>query len=310
MVRKGWQAVVDKGKLTIFTPAYNRGYIIGRLYESLKKQTVYDFEWLVIDDGSTDETQELFEQWTQEKNPFLIRYYKVPNGGKHRAVNRGVELAQGDLFFIVDSDDYVTEDAVECILQWERELPKGPSERFAGVAGARGYSTEKMIGRGHGREYVDCTSQERLLYGIEGDKAEVFYTEILRQFPFPTFEGEKFLTESVVWFAIGAKGYKLRWYDRIIALGAYLEDGLTANNMELFYRNPRGYMLSLRSDLDYLPLSLKQRLGHYAAYVKTGRQLGIPFKELRLQLHVSALTLRIACLLKWGKERLTRKKPS
>ena len=152
---------------------------------------------------------------------------------------------------------------------------------------------------------MDCTSQERSLYGIEGDKAEVFYTEILRQFPFPTFEGEKFLTESVVWFAIGAKGYKLRWYDRIIALGAYLEDGLTANNMELFYRNPRGYMLSLRSDLDYL-----QRLGHYAAYVKTGRQLGIPFKELRLQLHVSALTLRIACLLKWGKERLTRKKPS
>ena len=301
---------MDKVKLTVFTPAYNRGYILDRLYASLKSQTVHEFEWLVIDDGSTDNTQELFQKWTEENHPFSIRYYKVPNGGKHRAINRGVELAQGALFFIVDSDDYITEDAVETILKWERELPQNPPYPFAGVAGARGYTKEKMIGRGHGKDYVDCSAQERAFYGIIGDKAEVFYTDILKQFPFPSFEGENFLTESVVWFAIGSKGYKLRWYDRIIYIGAYLEDGLTANNMQLFYRNPRGYLLSLKSDLDHLPLNKKQRLGHYAVYAKVGRQLGMSSREIRSQLQISAVTLTIACFLKWGKDCLKRFNPS
>ncbi len=297
-------------QLTVFTPAYNRGYILDQLYTSLKNQTVYEFEWLVIDDGSTDNTQELIQKWINENPPFSIRYYQVPNGGKHRAINRGVQLARGKLFFIVDSDDHLTEDAVETVLRWERELPQNPPCPFAGVAGARGYTQEQMIGRGHGKPYVDCSAQERTLYGIMGDKAEVFYTEILKQFPFPSFEGETFLTESVVWLAIGSKGYKLRWYDRIIYIGAYLEDGLTAHNMDLFYRNPRGYLLSLQSDLKHLPLSQKQRLGHYAVYAKVGKRLGMSSKEIRSQLGVSTLTIKMACFLMWGKDLLKRFKSS
>ena len=105
-------------KITVFTPTYNRAYIIENLYRSLQRQTVKDFEWLVIDDGSTDNTQELFDKWISEENAFPIRYYKQRNGGKCRAINRALDLAQGELFFTVDSDDYLTKDALEKVMRW------------------------------------------------------------------------------------------------------------------------------------------------------------------------------------------------
>ena len=110
-------------KITVFTPTYNRAYIIEDLYRSLQRQTYTDFEWLVVDDGSADNTQELFAAWQQEENPFPIRYYKQENGGKCRAINRGLEMAEGELFFTVDSDDYLTDDALEKVVAWEAELP-------------------------------------------------------------------------------------------------------------------------------------------------------------------------------------------
>ena len=111
-------------KITVFTPTYNRGYIIENLYKSLQKQTFTDFEWLVVDDGSIDNTEELFDRWKKEDNNFNIRYYKKENGGKCRAINYALDKAKGELFFTVDSDDYLTNDALEKINKWENELDK------------------------------------------------------------------------------------------------------------------------------------------------------------------------------------------
>ena len=102
-----------KHKITVFTPTYNRAYILENLYRSLQRQTCKTFEWLVVDDGSADNTKELFERWQQEDNFFPIRYVKQENGGKCRAINQGLKLADGELFFTVDSDDYLTDDALE-----------------------------------------------------------------------------------------------------------------------------------------------------------------------------------------------------
>ncbi|MBQ7385547.1 MAG: glycosyltransferase family 2 protein [Ruminococcus sp.] len=82
-----------KRRITVFTPTYNRAYIISNLYNSIKKQTFKNFEWLVVDDGSTDNTEDLFKKWQHEDNDFVIRYYKTVNGGKHRAINRALNLA-------------------------------------------------------------------------------------------------------------------------------------------------------------------------------------------------------------------------
>ena len=91
-------------KITLFTPTYNRAYILDKLYRSVQRQTFRDFEWLIIDDGSSDNTEALVRGWMDDGNDFPIRYEKVPNGGKCRAINRGLDLAQGELFFIMDSD--------------------------------------------------------------------------------------------------------------------------------------------------------------------------------------------------------------
>lgn len=162
-------------KVTIFTPTYDRAYIIEQLYRSLQRQTCFDFEWLVVDDGSTDNTAELFEQWQKESNPFSIRYFQQENGGKCRAINHGLELAAGKLFFTVDSDDYLTDDAVEKVLLWESELPK--EQKFCGFAGNLGTSATETPNRIFEAPYLDGTALDR--YGlVDGERAMVFYTDI------------------------------------------------------------------------------------------------------------------------------------
>ena len=125
-------------KITVFTPTYNRGYAIEKLYRSLQRQSFKDFEWLIVDDGSTDNSEELIKNWICEENDFPIRYYKQENGGKCRAINRGLDLACGKLFFTVDSDDYLTDNALERINYWENTIANQPG--FCGVAGNRGIS--------------------------------------------------------------------------------------------------------------------------------------------------------------------------
>lgn len=241
-------------QITVFTPTYNRGYIIENLYHSLQRQTYQDFEWLVIDDGSTDNTEQLFEQWQKENNFFQIIYKKVDNGGKHRAINKGIKLARGELFFIVDSDDRLTKDALEIANKVEKTIDKSNKHSFCGVCGLRGFISDnsKAIGTTFNDDgFLDITAIERQSNGITGDKAEIFYTEILRKYPFPEFEGEKFITECVVWNKMAHDGLKLRYFNEIIYFCDYLEDGLTYAGKELFIKNPQGWGYYIRQDIDY-----------------------------------------------------------
>lgn len=229
--------------ITVFTPTYNRAYTLERLYRSLIIQTSYNFEWLIVDDGSTDNTEEVVGSFIRECTLFPIRYYKKTNEGKHTAINEGIELANGYLFFIVDSDDYLVEDAIESILLWERSisLKKG----FVGISGNRGFSTNKLIGKTFESEFVDATALDRDKNNILGDKAEVYYTEILKNYPFPVFENEKFLTESIVWNRMAADGYIIRWFNKIIYISEYRDDGLTKKYTRLLSENPKGYALDV-----------------------------------------------------------------
>lgn len=238
-------------RITVFTPTYNRGYTIERLYNSLKEQTFQEFEWIVVDDGSSDETGAIFERICKDKNFFPIQYIKTTNGGKHRAINLGVKMAKGELFYIVDSDDYVPTDALEVIDAMERTIPEESKELFAGVCGERGYDLQTPIGKTHNNKILDITSLERMKYGVEGDKAEVFYTALLRRYPFPEFEGEKFVTECVIWDRIANDGYKLRFFNNIVMVCNYLPDGLTAKGKRLLLDNPMGYGLYLHQSIQY-----------------------------------------------------------
>lgn len=254
--------------VTVFTPIFNRAHIVDQLYQSLLRQTNYNFEWLILDDGSTDNIAELVNRWTSSTTEFEIKFYRQSNGGKHRAINRGVNLARGDAFLIVDSDDYLTDDAIDVVLKYWEQIKD--DWKFAGISGLRLYRNMQVIGgRPFFDDYVDATNLERAEYGLRGDKAEVYKTDILKIFPFPEFEGENFITECVVWNKIAYQGYKLRWFNKGIVICEYLEGGLTANGDSFFMQNPMGWAAYLRNEKIYQAWSereyLKQCLRYYEA---------------------------------------------
>lgn len=233
--------------VTIFTPTYNRRHIIEQLYQSLRKQSSYNFEWIIIDDGSTDNTRELVERWKTDEKLFPIHFLYQKNGGKHRAINRGVQLAKGEAFFIVDSDDFLENDAIRLIEEWWKDIADDSS--FAGVAGLCARTDGGIVGGNPlFDQYVDATNLERTKCGLDGDKAEVYKTSILKRYPFPEFEGENFVTEAVIWDKIAYEGLKIRWYNRIIYICEYREDGLSHYGMKKFHENPRGWGLYIHQN--------------------------------------------------------------
>lgn len=227
--------------ITIFTPTYNRAYIIHKLFESLQIQTNKDFEWLIVDDGSTDNTANIVEQFKTEAN-FPIRYYFKVNGGKHRAINYGVPIANGELFFIVDSDDYLSPDAVDRLSHYYQEIKN--NDCIAGVCGLRKYPDGRINGLRKEFNVLDATTAEISKY-LTCDKAEAYKTEILKHYPFPEFDGEKFISEGVVWNKI-SKEYKVRYFFEPIYICEYLEDGLTRNVVRQHRNSPLGTLLTFK----------------------------------------------------------------
>lgn len=235
--------------LTVFTPTYNRAYIIGKLYESLCHQTCQDFEWLVVDDGSTDNTEQLIADFIAEHR-VRIRYIKKENGGKHTAINFGAKEARGELFFIVDSDDYLTEDAVDWVITSAKDVMSDNS--FAGISGTRIRPDGSRIGGVSSFKIIDSDAISiRTKYKIKGDLAEIYKTNVLRQYPFPIIESEKFCSEGLIWGRISLK-YILRYYNRGIYICEYLSDGLTTSSIKCRLNSP-GYSMLAYSEMSKNP---------------------------------------------------------
>lgn len=249
--------------VTVFTPTYNRAYILGDLYHSLQRQTCMDFEWLIVDDGSADDTKALVASWQGEENPFPIRYVYQENGGKCRAINRGLKEADGRLFFTVDSDDYLTDDAIEKVIRWDGELPK--DGHFCGYVGNRGITPTQTPNRLFPGGYLDGTALDRYDQ-VDGERAFVFYTEVHRKYLYPEFPGEKFLTEAVTWDLMAHDGYKMRFYNDIIWIWEYKDDGLTRAGYRVFLENPQGTGLFFRQKAEFLHYSLWNKLTLWYGY--------------------------------------------
>ena len=239
-------------KLTVFTATYNRGHLIHRLYESLQKQSNFDFEWLVIDDGSSDNTRKLFEKWLAEHNPFSIRYYYQENQGLIRTLNKGIALARGEYFSKIDSDDYVLEDYSENIMNWVKEI-EDSSELYA-VSGLRirpdGTPLKgRMPKIPIDRNYIDATDLERKKYDLDADMCEAWKTDVLRKHPFPVWQGEKFAPEQLLLFELALMGLKIRWYPIAMSVCEYQEGGLTLGANRLEKENPMGYAMMYNQNL-------------------------------------------------------------
>ena len=247
--------------ITVFTPTYNRAYTLNNLYQSLLKQTNYDFEWIIVDDGSTDNTADLVMDFKKCSNlQFKINYVYQENAGKHVAINTGVSLAKGDYFFIVDSDDYLREDAISII---DKELSKiDQNSNLCGIVALRCYKDGSVIGGNDSVLEIETDFLSyRTKYKIRGDRAEIIKTSILKNYPFPYFENEKFCTEAVVWNRIAQK-YNARFLALPIYICEYLEGGLTKSAKKMFCNNPRGMQLYYKELFFYdVPLLTKIKAG-------------------------------------------------
>ena len=232
--------------ITVFTPTYNRAHLLPRVYESLCKQTFRDFEWVIVDDGSVDDTKSLSLTLPRREGTFFpIRYFRQENGGKHRAINRGVKAAQGELFLILDSDDTLPKRSLEIINHYYQQVKDDAS--FGGVCGYMAHHDGTVIGHGCDVPVLDTNSIDlRYKYHVVGDMLEVFRTDVLREIPFPDIEGEKFVPEALVWNRIACM-YKLRVFHEVVYYRDYLDGGLTDKIVRIRMTSPIASMMSMRS---------------------------------------------------------------
>lgn len=245
--------------LTIFTPAYNRAALLPRLYRSLLEQSCTDFEWLVVDDGSTDDTAAAVQSFAEEKR-IEIRYFRKENGGKHTAYNCALDKARGDWFFCVDADDFLAPDAVACIGSMIRD--HGSETGFVAY--------KKDI---HGNLLSDAFPQNvdrcrigdlALRYSCFGEFSLVLSRGIAVGYQFPVFPGERFIGESVVYDRID-ETHQVRLLPEVLTVCEYQPDGYSSNFTKLMKQNPSGFCLYFLQRID-LQLSMKQRLIHAGKY--------------------------------------------
>lgn len=225
--------------LTLITAVYNRANLIKRLYESLREQTSKHFQWMVVDDGSTDNLTDLIEFFMRE-NIFCIKYVKLPHGGKHRAINYAIRMSNTDSVVIVDSDDVLRSDAVEKFSEWWKEVKNDDS--FVGAAGLM-IDAKGQISGGFPKfeDCIDILWSQRRDYGINGESVYVFRRKELEKCPLPEYEGELFCSEVIMMEQLSRIGKKIRWHRDVVYQYEYQEDGLSKNIDELYRSNPKGY---------------------------------------------------------------------
>lgn len=254
-----------KPTLTVFTPAYNRGYIIHKCYESLKRQTNKDFMWLVIDDGSTDNTQEIINGYIKE-GIIDIKYIYQENQGMHGAHNTAYENIDTELNVCIDSDDYMTDDAVEKIIEfWNINKDKN----IAGIIGLDSYENGNVIGS----KFPNGLKQSTLFelyhkYGVTGDKKIVYRTDLTKQYPYPIFEGEKYVGLAYKYYKIDLE-YELKLMNEVLCVVEYMDDGSSLNMLNQYRKNPKGFAFYRLENMKNPKASLRYKFKECIHYVSS-----------------------------------------
>ena len=252
-------------RLTVFTPAYNRAHTLPRTYESLCRQSCKDFIWMVVDDGSTDNTSELIREWQQRDNGFEIRYLYKENGGMHTAHNTAYANIDTELNVCIDSDDAMGDDAVRKILEkWAEVRDKG----YAGIIGLDADFDGNVIGKGFPDEMTETSVIGYYAAGGRGDKKLVYRTDIINQYPpYPVFPGEKYVALSYKYRLID-QDYKMAVLDEILCNVEYQADGSSKNMLRQYARNPKGFAFWRKVCMQY-PTSKKRLFLDCVHYVSS-----------------------------------------
>jgi len=263
---------------TVFTATLNRAGLLPRVYESLQKQTFRDFEWVIGDGGSTDNTEQLIREW-QKTSSFPIRFYSEKGEGKNAALNQGAVMAQGRFFCILDSDDWYVPKTLERFLHHWNTIPESEQPKFVGVCGLCAYESGELIGTRFPKDVLDSNAIDlRYVHKVHGDKSGMMRTEVFRQFPFPKELG-KFLGDFVVWNRIAQK-YQTRFINEELTFKEYQGGGLTDKVALNWVRDSGAALLCSRELIGLgsrLPWDPKIR--GYANYIRHSLHQHVPFGQ-------------------------------
>tara|TARA_R110002049_G_scaffold293219_7_gene478120 strand:- start:7209 stop:8099 length:891 start_codon:yes stop_codon:yes gene_type:complete len=240
---------MSKKTITIFTPTYNRAFCLDQVYQSLVQQTNQDFIWLLIDDGSTDNTKELVESWVAEQK-IAIRYHYQENLGMHGGHNAAYQLINTELNVCIDSDDYMPNDAIDRILNHYPTIKNNP--KLAGLVGLDADKSGAIIGT----KIPDHLKESSLFdiykkYGVTGDKKIVYKTAVVQQYPpYPIFKGERLVPLGTLYLMIDQE-YKLKPINEVLCIVEYLEDGSSRNILRQYKKSPNGFRYSRILEMRY-----------------------------------------------------------
>lgn len=275
-------------RLTIFTPAYNRAHTLPRTYESLLQQDCKEFIWLIVDDGSQDNTAELVRQWQSQDNGFEIRYIYKENGGMHTAHNTAYENIDTELNTCIDSDDRLAAGAVRKILtKWESVRDRG----YAGIIGLDSDFDGQIIGKGFPEGMTETSVIGYYAAGGSGDKKLVYRTEIINKYPsYPVFEGEKYVALSYKYRLID-QDYKMAVLDEILCNVEYQPDGSSNTMWRQYLKNPKGWAFWRKVCMQY-PISRKRMVVDCINYVSSS----LLYKNRRFIAESPRKLLTILCI--------------
>ncbi|MBW7675609.1 glycosyltransferase family 2 protein [Chryseobacterium chendengshani] len=242
-------------KLTIFTPTYNRAYLLPQLFESLQRQNKKGFEWLIVDDGSTDNTRELINDLANQAD-FKIHYYYQENQGKHVAINTALQHIDTPYFATVDSDDYLEDNAVEIIFSKLSLIDH--SKNIVALASPIKILNKDIQGKIITVNTVSTTYEMIYKHKIHGEATLIFKTELARRFEYPTFSGEIFMLESVVFNRMDEM-YKFLYIPESLVNAEYIPDGLTSQGRKKLLDNPKGAALAYKEKMNNSKIPLENR---------------------------------------------------
>lgn len=253
--------------ITVFTPTYNRERCLIKCYKSLCKQTSYSFEWLIIDDGSTDGTEALVTDWQASQHDFSIRYYKKENGGLHTGYNAGIELAQTELFVCIDSDDWMPDDAIARI---EADWRACKDDGYIGIMGLDRYEDGSCVGDPFPENVHEMYLYEKLTkYRIAGDKKLVHRTDLLKKVaPMPSFDGEKNFNPSYMMYQLDKFG-KLFVTNECFCIVEYQPNGMSSNIYKQYRNSPNSFAETRKLYLSFPNISLSFKLRQHIHYVSS-----------------------------------------
>jgi glycosyltransferase involved in cell wall biosynthesis len=261
-------------RITVYTATYNRAYTLHKGYQSLCNQTCKDFEWLIVDDGSIDNTKELVQSWIDDKI-IKIKYIYQENMGVNCARNIAIENINTELNICVDSDDYLTSNAIEKILDiWDSRK----FDIYVGIIALDCYSSGKIVGKRFPLKLEEATLFELYeKYRIYGDKKMVYKTTFCKKYPTPSYDGEKYYPNRYKYYMIDKEGPSLLLNEPICVV-EYLEDGITASRFYRYKANPIGLAEYRKFLIKYNPSLInvcRQSIHYIAMRLLSKRKIGI-----------------------------------